>query len=75
MRAGAAVISSAAFGGIGASLAAILLSRRCGASAVGMGATILNSFGHDRSPLFHSEFLPTLSIATVFDAGKQTGEK
>ena len=47
MRTGAAVIASAAFGGIGAGLAAILFSGGYGTGAIRVGATFLGSFWHD----------------------------
>jgi MFS family permease len=46
---GATVIASASFRGIGASLTAILLSSRNGASTVGVGA-LIEGIGHENSP-------------------------
>jgi hypothetical protein len=47
VRTGAAVVPSAAFGRIGAGLAAILLSGGYGTGAIGVSATFLGSFWHD----------------------------
>ena len=46
MRTGATILGAAAFGGIGAGLAAILLSGGHGTGAVGVGTTFLGSFWH-----------------------------
>lgn len=47
MRTGAAVIASAAFGGIGAGLAAIFFSGGNGTGAIRMGTAFLGGFWHD----------------------------
>lgn len=47
MRTGTAVVGAAAFSGVGASLAAILLSSGDGTSALRVGTTFLGGFGHN----------------------------
>jgi len=50
MRAGAAIIPSAALSGVRTSLAAIFLSSGSRTGAVGVGAFILGNFGHNCAP-------------------------
>ena len=50
MRAGAAIIPSAALSGVRTSLAAIFLSSGSRTGAVGVGTFILGNFGHNCAP-------------------------